>query len=239
MKVLGIETASERMGVALLDRGETLAVHQVQKDTAHSDTLMPLIHRVLTDSDCPIHEVGGIALSTGPGSFTGLRVGVSTVKGLVFALKIPVVAVSTLEALSASVTTPEIQESVCPVMDARRGEVYTALFQTCLGKDPARLLPDAVMPWEEMVQQMSRRTERMVFAGSGAIQYGKEIRKAMDPGPVFAGLEEAFPSPVMVARLGGRRLGQGQDDASRIAPVYLSRLTPRTPAPGGVGTPGR
>ena len=139
MKILGIDTSTVTASVALVEEGKLTweevsppseqsrlcpgAVHRAN----HAETLLPLMHTVLTKTGVSLPEISALAVSIGPGSFTGLRIGLSTVKGLAYGWDIPVVGVPTLLAVAARVTNWE--GLVCPLLDAKKNEVYTALFQ--------------------------------------------------------------------------------------------------------------
>src|SRR6266852_7071139 len=127
MKVLALESATLSGGAALVD-GERL-LGEVTLDVAvnHSERLMAAVDRLVSECGLSPHDLDGLAVSIGPGSFTGLRVGIATVKGLGLALDLPVAAVPTLDALAARL--PFADAPVCPILDARKGEVYLSLYR--------------------------------------------------------------------------------------------------------------
>src|SRR4030042_1800262 len=137
MLILAVETSTSAGSLALMDaplagkdseaEGKCLAEHTLNLPGTHSEKLMPAIDNLLREASLSLREIGGIALALGPGSFTALRIGVSTVKGLAYALRVPVVGVPTLDALAQNVRFAPFP--VCPVLDARKKEVYAALFR--------------------------------------------------------------------------------------------------------------
>lgn len=128
MITLAIDTATKTAGVALLRDEQILAEYFFNLPVNHSETVLPAVHRGLELAGVGIADVGLIALTVGPGSFTGLRIGASTVKGLALAAGTPVVGVSTLEALAYNaVGFPGV---ICPLLDARKGEVYAGLYRS-------------------------------------------------------------------------------------------------------------
>lgn len=130
MNVLGIETATVVCGAAISRDGTLVAERWISIPRVHSEKLMTLVDEVLVASGLTAPELSAIAVSIGPGSFTGLRIGLSVAKGLAYALSIPVVAVPTLEALAfhaAGHSTAEQGEMICAVLDARRAEVFVSL----------------------------------------------------------------------------------------------------------------
>ena len=127
MRVLAVETSSLAGGVALLEGERLVAEYVLDVSITHSERLMAAVDRVLADARWPARQLGGLAVAIGPGSFTGLRIAVSTVKGLALALDLPVAAVPTLDAMAAAL--PWAALPVCPVLDARKGEVYTSRYR--------------------------------------------------------------------------------------------------------------
>ena len=127
MKILGIDTSTPIGSVALID-GDTLAAeHTLNIVQAHSSRLMPAIDTVLKWSDVTADDLDGCAVGIGPGSFTGIRIGVATIKSLCYALDKPIVGVSTLEAVAYNLRWTN--GTICPLLDARRSEIYGAIFQ--------------------------------------------------------------------------------------------------------------
>src|SRR5687767_12859446 len=127
MRVLAVETSTLAGGVAVLDGDRVVGEYLLDVRVTHSERLMVAIDRVLGDAGLAIGDLAGVAIAIGPGSFTGLRIGIGTVKGLVFARAIPVAAVPTLDAMAAGIPFAELP--VIPVLTARRDEVYTARYR--------------------------------------------------------------------------------------------------------------
>ena len=136
MRLLAVDTSTLTGAVALLEDDTLVAESRLNVALTHGERLLPAIDGILAAAGWSLAELDALAVAVGPGSFTGLRIGVSTVKGLAFATGKPTVPVSTLEALAWSL--PLAAHPVCPVLDARKGEVYTALFLT-RGDQPERL----------------------------------------------------------------------------------------------------
>ena len=126
MRVLALETSTLAGGVALCEDGRVVGLSLLNVALTHSERLMSMVDRLLEDCRWTLGQVQGLAVSIGPGSFTGLRVGAATVKGLALALGLPVAAVPTLDALAANL--PFADAPVCPLLDARKGEVYVCLL---------------------------------------------------------------------------------------------------------------
>ena len=163
--ILTISTATPTGSVALT-RGEELIAELVLKPSgAHSDFLIPVIHELLTRSGVVIEEIDAFAAVVGPGAFTGLRVGVSTVKGLAQATGKPTLAVSSLQALAMQV--PNTDFPVCAMLDARKGEVYAGVFQWRRGF-PESILNEVVASPEMVLESINGNT---VFIGDGCRAY--------------------------------------------------------------------
>ncbi|MGH7386409.1 MAG: tRNA (adenosine(37)-N6)-threonylcarbamoyltransferase complex dimerization subunit type 1 TsaB, partial [Candidatus Rokuibacteriota bacterium] len=126
MRLLALETATLAGGAALLDDGRLVGEIRLNIALTHSERLMAVVDRLLQDCGGDARSLDALAVSVGPGSFTGLRVGAATAKGLALALEIPVAPVPTLDALAA--TLPFADAPVCPLLDARKGEVYCCLY---------------------------------------------------------------------------------------------------------------
>lgn len=167
-------------------------------------------------------DISGVdlfAVTTGPGSFTGLRIGVSTVKGLSWPLRKKTVGVSTLAALAMNI--PFSSRLVCPVLDARKGEVYSALYDTS-GGFPKAVIEDSAMTLASLLEEVSKRTplSSVVFLGKGLEVYSKEIQKAAPGAHIATGLSVVRASAVGL--LGFERAIDAVDP-SALTPVYLRK----------------
>lgn len=216
MKVLAVETSTLAGGAALMDGDQVVGEYTLNVRTTHSERLLSAIDRLLQDAGWTLDALEGLAVAVGPGSFTGLRIGVSTVKGLAFSLGIPVAAVSTLEALAWAV--PFVHGPLCPVLDARKGEVYAALFHW----ERERLARD----WEDQPldpEELCRRLSGPVtFVGDGIVSYGSLFRERLGSRAIFAPAARRLPSAACVGQLGHARLASGNVvDPVALAPRYL------------------
>lgn len=217
MLVLAIETSTKVGGVAIVSEKGIISEMRLNVSIEYSERLLPEIDHLLSISRLSINDIDLFAITKGPGSFTGLRVGMSTVKGLAFATEKPVVTVSTLEALAWN--TPLTAFPVCPVIDARRGQVFTALFRWN-GDGYLRLMEDSVINRTELKDTIKAITgdERFIIIGDGARFYSDE--KSFN----FAPTEKNYPSPACVGFLGLRLAVNGiSEDPVKIIPRYLRR----------------
>lgn len=216
MRVLGVETATAQGGIAIVGPDGLLAEVTLSVTAGYGERLLPALERVLEAAALSPDAVDGYAVSIGPGSFTGLRIGLATVKGLVLATGKPLAAVPTLEALAA--TFPFCPHPVCPLLDARKNEVYCALF-ALEGGEPVRLLEDAVCSLEALLPRITRPT---VFVGDGLARYGETLRRRLKEKALFPPPGRAGASPAVVAVRGRARLLRGEaEDVDRLVPRYL------------------
>ena len=174
MLILALDSTAQVGSVALCQDETLIAEYTLNTGHTHSETLLPMVESVLKISGYTVDDVDLFACSVGPGSFTGVRIGVSTVKGLAFGKNKPCVCVSTLEAIAESVAVHN--GLICPVMNARRSQVYTALFRSD-GKDLVRLMPDSAMSIEELDGVLASYGEPVLFSGDGYDITIKELKE--------------------------------------------------------------
>jgi tRNA threonylcarbamoyladenosine biosynthesis protein TsaB len=207
--LLAVETSTLAGGVALLDGERVLGEYLLDVRLTHSERLMPAIDRLLGDARWTAASLEGLAVAVGPGSFTGLRIGLSTVKGLAWALGLPVAAVPTLDALAAAL--PYATHPVCPVLDARRNEVYCSLYRwdgAAMRRewDYLALAPDALA---------ARLVEPTILLGGGSHVVSSRHARLAPP-------HRRLPSPAAVGVLGLRCFQTGQVvSATELSPFYL------------------
>ncbi len=164
MKILGIDSSATVASVAVCDGERLLAEFTVNNGNTHSETLLPMAEEALKVLSLTVKDIDLFAVSSGPGSFTGVRIGTATVKGLAFASGKPCVGVSTLKALAFNLLPA--RGLICPVMNARRSQVYTALFRSD-GISLERLMPDSAMAISELDAILGEYGEHVYFCGDG------------------------------------------------------------------------
>ena len=165
MLILAFESSAKAASAALVRDGRLLAQSTQISALTHSRTLLPMAEDLLKNCELSIGDVDAFAVAQGPGSFTGIRIGVSTVKGLAWAADKPCVGVSTLEALAWHGLAAG--GLVCPVMDARRSQVYNALFEIREGR-PVRLCPDRPIALEQLAEELAALSSPALLLGDGA-----------------------------------------------------------------------
>ncbi len=165
MLILGIESSAVSAGAALLKDGKLISESYLNVGLTHSETLLEVIDTCLKNAGLTVNDVDAFAVSRGPGSFTGIRIGVAAVKGLCFGTDKPVYGVSTLEAMAWGAALDAYL--ICPVMDARCMQVYSALF-SCENGKLNRLLPDAPRKLDELYAELKGFSGTVLFIGDGA-----------------------------------------------------------------------
>lgn len=217
MRLLAIETASEIGGVALLDGDRVLGERRLGETTSqHAASILVELSQLQSELDCPLEQIDAIALSIGPGSFTGLRIGLATALGLCFETERRIVPVPTLAALSLGASAT----AVVPMLDARKGEVYTALY-TPLAEV---LLEDRVCPPLDWLRSLAARPEasELCFLGTGARLFQNEIRSQLGSEVRILESAEGELSAAKLGRLGVRMAQAGHlEEPAAVKLRYL------------------
>ena len=218
MYILGIETATKTGGVAIVSESGVLAEYTLNIEATHSERLMSTVDRVLKDTGFTLANIDGYGVSIGPGSFTGLRIGLAAIKGLAFATGKPVAAVPTLKALAWNIAFARYP--VCPLLDARKKEVYAGLYRYD-GRSLIQEMSDTVISLEEMAGKM---TGEVLFTGEGARLFAVDIIKSFGDRAHFAPLSSSVPSAASVAEIALMMLKGGeQTDPDALVPMYIRR----------------
>ena len=214
MKILAIDTSALTATVAILSEDTLLGEISTTTKLTHSQTIMPMIDELLKKVNLDISDIDLFACSEGPGSFTGLRIGIGTIKGLAYGLGKPVVGVSTLEALAHNIAFSDFV--IAPIMDARRGQVYNALYKWNDGKLTCIEEPRA-LSIEELCDELK---EKAVFVGDGVNVHKKRITEIMGENALFAPPHHLFQRAGSVAFAA---LDKKPSDAAELTAVYLRK----------------
>lgn len=218
MKLLAVETSTMLGGVAIMDNDTLIAESRVNVRITHSERIMAEIDHVLLKSGLQIGDIDVFAVAIGPGSFTGLRVGLSAVKGLVYAAGKSLVSVPSLEAFAWNM--PFSRYQVCPVLDARRKEVYAGIFKW-QDNGFVRVMNERTIKIDDLLSGIDETT---IFLGEGAILYNDRIRKKLGGMTAFGQPQDMVPSPSNVAYLGMKKAERGEfDDPINLVPMYLRK----------------
>ena len=170
MRILALDSSGLVAGVAVLESenekkdAQTIAEYTVNYKKTHSQTLLPMLDEIMKMTELDLDTIDAIAIASGPGSFTGLRIGSATAKGLGLALKKPLVEVPTLEGLAYNLCGTE--GLICPIMDARRGQVYTGIY-ACADNELKVMEEQMAVPIEELAEKLKKYNQKVTFLGDG------------------------------------------------------------------------
>ncbi len=164
IKILALDSTAEVSAVCVSEGERLLSEITINTGNTHSETLLPAVEQALKMAELSVNDIDAFAVSTGPGSFTGVRIGVATIKGIAYGKDKPCVSVSTLEALAYNLSG--YNGILCPVMNARRSQVYNALFE-CRGGEIARLCPDRALAISELDEELLEKGGDIYLCGDG------------------------------------------------------------------------
>ena len=216
MKILAVDTSSFPASAAVYEDGVVLGEYVIRNKRKHSQNLMPMIERLFEDIDMDIADIDVFAVTVGPGSFTGLRIGISTVRAFAGALDKPVVGVNTLEALAYNLACADAV--VVPMLDARKDEVFCAAYSFS-GTMPEELIAPCVMTVEEITSRFSDR--KVIYTGDGMLMHKDEITR---PGAVLAPANLSEVRAGSAAALAALKAADGgAGDCESIKPLYLRK----------------
>ncbi len=218
MIILAVDTATTSCSVAIIDKKSVLAeVTLIRKET-HSKHLMDMIHGAIGFSGLKFSDLDGFAVVRGPGSFTGLRIGIATVKGLAAGLKKPLVGISSLEALAMQASNSPYL--ICPLLDAHRGEVYFSRYRFLEGRLKEELEEQVCAP-ENVMRDIN---EPCIFVGNGILLYQKMLSEMMGDSAFFAPIPQNTIKASTVAFLSLNKFqNKDTDDIDRFIPHYIRK----------------
>ena len=218
IKILGIESSTSVCSVAISCGEQVVVEYTLELGRHHSERLQPMIERALQEADLELCDLDSVAVAAGPGSFTGLRIGMGLAKGLCRGADLKFVMISTLKSMALSAGAEGM--SVCPMLDARREEVYAGVYDIVEGL-PVLKKPDRADSIKNWVQDLPRP---VLLVGDGAYAYRDVIVDTLGPAAHFINASLGRPSAGAVALLGGLRSKQGDvDDVEVAEPFYLRR----------------
>ena len=216
MLIFALDSTAVVGSVALCRDGKPLASFTVKNGNTHSETLLPMVEAVLKSAGVSPSDIDLFACSVGPGSFTGVRIGTATIKGLAFGQNKNCLGVSTLEALAENLVP--FDGIICPVMNARRGQVYNALFRYENGA-LVRLCEDRALSVTELATELAEMGLPFALCGDGIAEFK---RLAPDSAPVSVSALLEDQSAVSVAKVALRRANAGESGTDTdLVPVYL------------------
>jgi tRNA threonylcarbamoyladenosine biosynthesis protein TsaB len=220
MKVLSVETATSWQSVAILDGSRVLARCDQEAAGSHAKLLLPTIDQLFRETGLTLKQLDGLVMSIGPGSFTGLRVGLATLLGFRTISQLPLAVVPTLEGMAWNFRGTSML--LCPILNSRRGELYWALFRWTSEDRLERVVPEQV--GTPIMLGSSLREPVLVF-GEGWTVEESAIRASMSPSVMVTEASDSFmkPSAVSIGLAGLERLRQGEHAGMGISPLYVQR----------------
>ena len=210
MRILGIETATSVCSVCILENSQLVAEYTTDISKTHSQRLMPMIEHVLENVGLIPKDIGAIAVSVGPGSFTGVRIGISAAKGMAMALDIKIVEVSTLDGIAYNLMD-RYPGQICVITDARRKQVYTSIYEMpnvkCQMSNIRKLTDDMVLPIEELIKKIKKKT---IFIGNACALYFNTLKKELGDLAIVCPPQLDIPHASSIAFLGENMLKKGK-----------------------------
>ncbi len=220
--ILNIETATQVCSVALAVEGEVLQIRESREKNSHSTTVTLFIEEVMKSAGLPFSRLDAVAVSMGPGSYTGLRIGVSTAKGICYALDKPLIAINTLQSMAAGMLpamAPSLDVLYCPMIDARRMEVYNALYD--IGLNTIRETQAEII--DESSFRIELEKHRIVFAGDGA----EKCRPLLGNHPNAVFPDGFHPSSAFMTSLAEKKFREKEfENVAYFEPFYLKDFIP-------------
>lgn len=218
MRILAVDTSAKVTSVSIVSDTQVLSEFNIDTKLTHSQALMPMLQAALDCSKLTLEEIDGFAVSSGPGSFTGLRIGIGAIKGLSYASNKPCVSVSTLKALAYNLQG--VDGIVCAVMDARCNQVYTASFESS-PSGMVRISEDEALSIDELINKLKTNKKNIFFVGDGADLCYNKLKDCLDCIYV-ADNGKKYQKASMVGVCALEEFASGNVlSAAQIAPVYL------------------
>lgn len=225
MKILGLDSSGLVAGVAIVEDDILVAEYITNYKKTHSQTMLPMLDEIRKMIDLDLNTVDAIAIASGPGSYTGLRIGSATAKGLGFALQKPLVEVPTLEGLAWNLWGTD--KLVCPIMDARRNQVYTGVYafeKSGEGCTLCTILEGAARGISNLISWLNENGKDVIFLGDGVPVYRQVIQEELSVGYQFAPAGNNRQRAANIAVLGAKYYAEGRTvSAAEHAPVYMRK----------------
>ena len=219
MKILGLDSSGIVASVAIVEDDVLIAEYTVNYKKTHSQTLLPMLDEIAKMTELDLNSIDAIAVAAGPGSFTGLRIGSATAKGLGLALKKPLIAIPTVEGLAYNLY--DISGLICPIMDSRRKQVYTGIYR--FTDHQLKVVEDQMaVPMETVIEKLNQYGEAVTFLGDGVPVFHELIAEKMTVPYSFAPAHVNKQRAAAVAALGEIYYRQGKTEtAMEHVPDYL------------------
>lgn len=219
MKLLAVDTSAKACSVSIVSETQVLSEFKTDTKLTHSQTLMPMIKAALECSKISLSDIDGFAVSAGPGSFTGLRIGIGAIKGLSYATQKPCASVSTLEALAYNMQG--VDGIICAAMDARCSQVYAAVFESSPNNQITRLSEDNALAIDELIKALTQYKKNIFFVGDGSELCYNKAEDILE-NCFLADCGKRFQNASMVGMCGIKAFGENKTcTAQKLSPIYL------------------
>lgn len=226
MKIIAIDSSGLVASVAIVEDDTLICEYNVQYKKTHSQTLLPMLDELTKMVELDLSKIGAIALAKGPGSFTGLRIGSATAKGLGLAMNVPLIEIPTLDGLACNLYGTD--KLVCPIMDARRNQVYTGIYEfvKAEGKPPhyelVSLLPQCAVSIEKIAEKCNEMQREVIFLGDGVPVFAEKLFELLTVPYSFAPAHMNRQRAAAFAMLAFQYFKEGKIVAAKDhAPEYL------------------
>ncbi|PHV72024.1 tRNA (adenosine(37)-N6)-threonylcarbamoyltransferase complex dimerization subunit type 1 TsaB [Sporanaerobium hydrogeniformans] len=221
MNILAIDASGIAGSVAYIKENRLVGEYYICHKLTHSETIMPMLEHMKNILGIDLEALDAIGVTSGPGSFTGLRIGVTTAKALALALDIPVVGIPTLDALAYNLV--ETEHLICPMMDARRNQVYTALYKW-EGKQLKRLTDYLAIDCDEFIETYLQDEKAVIFLGDGVWNYKEKLQSVLGEKAHFAPSYLNLQRASTLAQVACESYARGEAvEASVFVPMYLRK----------------
>ena len=220
MRVLSLDSSTEVASCAVIEDDKLLGEITYNNEKQHSIILMPMIDNLLTTLHLELKDIDGFVVAKGPGSFTGLRIGMATVKGLSFGINKPSIAISSLDSLAYNLAFAD--GVICPILDALRDNVYTRLFISDNG-DLKPISDYMAVSLDELITELKRHDKKVYFVGDGIYKHRDRL-SSLVPNAFFAPAHLNLTRASSLGELGLKLLNSGEtEDLNTLAPIYLRK----------------
>ena len=218
MKILAVDTSATAASVAVAEENKLIGEFSINTALTHSQTLMPMVDELLKNTGLSVNDIDAVAVNAGPGSFTGVRIGVAAVMGIAFPKNLPCVSVSTLESMAYNMLGNDC--IVCSVMDARCSQVYNALFRV-KGCTVTRMTDDRALSLTDLKNELQNINEKVVLVGDGAVLCSKFLGEELE-NIMLAPFNNRIQTASSVAYAAFEKINNGETvKADELMPVYL------------------
>ena len=219
MNLLAIDASGIAGSVAYIKEDRLVGEYYICDKLTHSQTIMPMLEHMRTLLEIDLETLDAVAVTSGPGSFTGLRIGVTTAKALALALDLPIIGIPTLDVIAHNMT--HTQHLICPIMDARRNQVYTALYKW-EAEELIKLTEYKACDMDEHLEELKQKMDKIIFLGDGVDTYAQKIKEVLGERALFAPTFLNLQHASTLAEVAGTYFKKGEVvDASEFVPMYL------------------